>query len=337
MRWRHAAILIAGAALLVALYAVLGVDDVIATLRHVRPGLCTLYLGLGALACLAYSARWRAVARALGDAPPLRRFVEARLAGDAVGAVMPIGRVGGDPVRVALLYGEGVPGARAGAGVVMDRIIEFIGNSVCAVTYVAVFSFAHTLGASRHLSVAAGGAIAVPVLALAALLWRLRRGHRPLSELLELAGAERWERSRHALEALRHSEDDMARFLRGHPRTFIASVLASLGIEALAVVQYAVLLAAFGLVLSLPTLLMVMVLSGMARAVPVPAGLGALEASQVALLAATGGSAEIGLVVGTVLRLHETLWTTIGFVVLSARGMSLARLRLVMSARRVAA
>ena len=40
----------------------------------------------------------------------------------------------------------------------------------------------------------------------------------------------------------------------------------------------------------------------------------------------TSSAVAVGFVVGMVMRLHETLWTALGLVVLSARGLSLSRL-----------
>ena len=67
--------------------------------------------------------------------------------------------------------------------------------------------------------------------------------------------------------------------------------------------------------------------TGAARMAPTPAGLGALEATQVGVFALADGRLESGLVSGMAVRMHETLWMTIGFAVLYAQGASLRRLR----------
>ena len=129
------------------------------------------------------------------------------------------------------------------------------------------------------------------------------------------------------MDGVRRVEDHLIDFFREHPRTLLIGVLASLLIEGGCILQYHVLLGAFGIALDLPTLLMVLFGSGVARAVPAPAGLGVLEATQVAVVGATAGRPDIGFIVGVILRLHETLLPAIGLLVLSYHGMSLARLR----------
>jgi hypothetical protein len=82
--------------------------------------------------------------------------------------------------------------------------------------------------------------------------------------------------------------------------------------------------------------MVVIVTGGLARSVPIPAGLGALEASEVALLAVAAGDAGLGFLVGVILRLHEVFWSLIGFGALAASG-SAGRVRVVGSAGRASA
>jgi hypothetical protein len=105
-------------------------------------------------------------------------------------------------------------------------------------------------------------------------------------------------------------------------------VLLSLATEAVVVAQYHFLLSAFGVVADLPTLLLVLVGTGMARALPTPASLGTLEGGQVAVFTLAEGAPALGFVAGMVIRLHETLFLVAGLVSLSAHGLSLSRLSL---------
>jgi len=317
----------AGAVLLVALCWIFGVRELGAALAQASPRTLAVYLMLGLLARLGYSLRWRMVAGALGTQLGLGRMLPARLAGDALGALLPAGRVGGDPVRVALLCGAGVEASRAGAGVALDRVMEIIGNMICAVAYVAVFSSVHTFGGGERSPAAVIGVLLALLAMLLPPLWMLRRGRRPFEFLHRLAarsGSVTWQRW---MDAVAGVETHLVRFFAEHPAVFVRGLLGSLLIEAIIVAEYHYLLAAFGLALELPTLLMALVAGGLARAVPAPAALGTLEASQVALLAGAAGDASVGFVVGMVMRLHETLWMLVGFAALSAQGFSLRRLR----------
>jgi uncharacterized protein (TIRG00374 family) len=327
-----AASLLAGLTALGVLCWMFGLDEVLAALARVRPEYLAAYLGVACAVRLAYSLRWWLVARVVGEPPALARCVAARLAGDAVGALIPTGRVGGDPLRVALVYGDGLGGARASAGVAIDRVMELAGNTLCAAAYVAIFSFTRAAGASPRAPWVLIGTLLLLLLALAVPVAMLRRGRRPLTPVL---GSGRLPWLREWVAVVRRTEDHLMRFFRQRPGVFLAGVVGSLLIEALIIVEYYCLLAAFGMRLDLPTLLMTLVASGLVRAVPIPAGLGALEASQVTLMALAGGRPDLGFVVGIVLRLHETWWTAVGLGALSGQGFSMARLRLLAAGKAV--
>lgn len=330
------AALVVGAAALAGLCWRFGLHDLAEALGRVSGPYLLVYFVIGCAVRLGYSLRWRMVARALGQALPLRRLVAARLAGDAVGTLIPAGRVGGDPLRVALLYGKGIGGTQVTAGVAIDRIMELLGNMLCAVAYASVFSLTRALGTGQRPVVLLLLVMGLLLVSLVVPLEMLRRGRRPLSPFYRLAALRPGHRWKVWVDALWRTEGHVMRFLRQHPATFVWGLAMSLAIEGAIIVEYHFLLRAFGLVLAFPTLLMALLASGLARVVPTPAGLGALEASQVAVLSAAAGQPAAGFVTGIVMRLHETLWVGVGLLVLAPRTVSWVRVRTLASADKTA-
>jgi uncharacterized protein (TIRG00374 family) len=304
-----------------------GIDQLRLAVRQVNAGYLFVYGVLLVVVLLGYCLRWKLVTRALGSTLSLGSLVPARLAGDAVGTLVPSAKLAGEPVRIALVRGEGVSGAEAAAGVALDRALEVIGNILCALAYVTVFTFTQTLGTEHGTPLVL---LAAMLLGLTALAWPLvvmHQGGRPLAFLYGKRARQTLPRMSLWLDGLQRSEGRLVELLRRHPRIVPVGILASLAIEALLVVEYHFLLKAFGLDLALPTLLIVLLGSGVTRTAPTPAGLGALEAGQVAILTIATGEPSTGFVVGIVLRLHETLLIAAGLLVLLFRGVSLTRLR----------
>lgn len=323
-RLRDLALPAVGLALFLLLCRHFGLDGLETAFRRFRPTYLVLYLCLAAAVRAAYGVRWWVVARAVGQAPRLWRLVQARLAGDAAGFLLPGARVGGDPLRVALVYGEGTGASVASAAVAADRGLELVGNTLCGLAYVTVF----TLSAASPSAYAGVALVATLLLLLAALfvpVALLRRGIRPFGWVWPTDAATAPVGGWRSL--LHRTEDHLQILLREHPRGLVFGIVGSVLIEMVIVLEYAALLAAFGLHLGLPTLLLALVATGIGRAVPAPAGVGSLEASQVAALSVAGSGAELGFVVGMIIRLHETFWLAIGLWALAARGLSLARLR----------
>jgi uncharacterized protein (TIRG00374 family) len=316
-----------GLVVLAALFWQFGTDELRLAVQRAQPARLAVYLVLAGMATVGCCLRWRAVTQALGAPVALSQLVSARLAGDAVGNLVPSGKLAGEAVRIGLLYGRGESGTAVSAGVAVDRVIEIIANMICFVVYVAVFATAHATGAWRHTAAAAIAVMLALLLAVTVPLLMLARGRRPLAPLYRPA-LHRWlPRASAWLPIVRRFEDQLLTFFQRHPAVFGLGLLGSLAIEGLIITEYHVLLTAFGIALDLPTLLLVMVGSGVARIAPTPSALGALEATQVGVLALAGGRAETGFLVGLAIRLHEAVWIAIGLLLLFAHREGWARIR----------
>ena len=309
-----------------------GWHDLGQAIGHVRPAFLCAYVGVGLAAVLGWCWRWRLIVAALAAPPPLSRLLAARLAGDAVGAVVPSARLAGEPVRMAALQANGLDGPRATAAVAIDRALEAIGNMLCGITYTSVFVATHA--APRADATAFLGALVLLLGALVLFLEMLRRGASPFAPLYSPVLQRAIPRLTAWTAGLRAVEEHLTVFMQAHWRTFLGGLLMSLAIEAAFILELRLLLGGFGIALPLPTLLMVIVGTGIARAAPSPAGIGALEATQVGVLMLAGGGSGLGFVVGVVMRLHETLWTATGLCALALLGIASRRLPV---ARRLAA
>lgn len=304
-----------------------GIDELALAVHRLNAGALVVYLVLLVAVLLSYCLRWKAVTRALGSELPLGSLVTARLAGDTVGTLIPSGKMAGEPVRIALVRAAGVSGSEAAAGVALDRVLELIGNIICALAYVAVFAFTRTLGAQHVAPRVLVVAMLLGLTGLTLPLLMLRRGKRPFAFLYGEQARRILPRAAPWLDGLRRSEERLVDLFQRHRWVVPLGIVASLAIEGLIVVEYHFLLKAFGLRVDLPTLLLVLLGSGLARTAPSPAGIGALEAGQVTILALASGAPETGFVIGMVLRLHETLLIAAGLGALSYCGVSLAQLR----------
>ncbi len=318
---------IAGVGVLAWLCWHFGLTDFAAALGRLSPATLALYCLFGVAVRVGQGIRWHMVANAMGTPVPLPRLIAVRLAGDVVGSLVPSAKLAGEPLRIALLYAGGVAGAPASAGVSIDRLLEVISNMLCFIVFVAVFAWVHAFGALHRTALALILMMAGLLSVLSIPLVMLWRGVPPLAPFYGVR-AQRWFVPLvRWMPALQRIESHLLQFFRDHPVTFVWGVLASLFIELLTVCEYHFLLASFAVDLDLPTLLLALVGTGVAHTVPAPGGLGALEASQVGVLALASGRPATGFVVGVVMRLHETLWMAIGLLALTWQGRVLARLR----------
>ncbi|MEO8605914.1 MAG: lysylphosphatidylglycerol synthase transmembrane domain-containing protein [bacterium] len=312
-----------GLALLVGLAALAGLGwwfglaEVGNALRRASPAGLAIYAGLTLLVWLGYATRWWLVARTVGGGAAPARLLGARLAGDAVGALLPSAKLAGEPLRIALVRGGGASGSAAAAGVAVDRLLEIIGNMLAVIIYVAIF--AADRGSARAPWALAAGMVVLLLLLFPALR-DLARGRRPLIWLHGARARRLAPRRESWFDALARVEGHMMRIFQAHPRQVLAGVGLSLLTELLIVFQYRALLSAFGVQVDLPALLLVLIGGGLANIAPTPAGLGAMEALQVVLAGASMGRPDLGFVIGVLVRLHETLLLLAGLLALACFG-----------------
>ncbi len=173
--------LIAGLALFTAVLAYQGVHEVGAALAVAGPGLLVVAL-FHLVPMLADALGWRALVTS--DARPgVGTMVLSRWVGESVNSLLPVVQVGGNVVKARLLARRGVPGATAGASVVVD--VTLVVLTQILFTVVGISLLLSHLGGARLATVVATGTLIMAILLVAFLVVQ-RRG--AFGALARLAG-----------------------------------------------------------------------------------------------------------------------------------------------------
>ncbi len=311
------ALFLAGAALFAFLCVHVGLGDLFAAAERAKPARILVFLALSVATFLTYAKRWSIVLDAMGSRQlSLGRLLCFRAAGHAVSTLFPAAQLSGEPVRALLLRRHGLDWARSISAVTMDRLLEASASAIVGPIYLAAFFLANG-GYSAATPWVIGG-MAIGLMLLALLYVHLFRGATLIS----------WLARRGFLPSLRGSLETLEADLRAFVRTpsFATSFAAALLAEALVLAELCALAWAFELPISLPTLAGVTVGMGVAQLLPIPAALGSLEATEVGIVSLAGGAAPLGLAVGLLVRLRETLWILVGLVTLYVEGLISTRL-----------
>lgn len=228
-------------------------------------------------------------------------------------------QVGGEPLQVLYLQRKyGMTYTRATSTVIMDKLLEFLANffllvfGLMAVLQAGIIS----INGSRPL---------VSLIPLAALLaWPpihimlMIRGRYPIGGVLRAAfsrfGNPKW------LRFIIASERMAGMFCQRHPRALLMAVGASLAAGAAMVAEYALITSFLGINLHGWQTLAAWTTSWLAFLVPLPGGLGALEASQVFTLGAFEISAALAIGVTLMIRARDLLIGGLGLL-LAGRGV----------------
>jgi len=312
------------AAALIWLLRDISLRDVVQALQRLSPGEIVIVLLVNLGVTLVFSLRWWLILRLLGCRATIAEAWAIRLAGFALSYLTPGTQFGGEPLQVALLQRRRpIASQAATASVVIDRAVELLGNFTF-LAFGLVLSLQLRLIPGEAAGILTVAALAMLVLPLA-FLAAAAAGVRPLTAVLTrlpLPAASRpgvWTR---VLQWTRSTEDVIVGFCREQPAGLAAAMGMSLVSWGAVVFEYGLLVTFLGMHLDPVELIGVITAGRLALLVPVPGGLGALEASQVLALAALGYSRAEGLGLGLLIRARDLVFAFAGLALgaISARG-----------------
>lgn len=252
--------------------------------------------------------RWWIVLSGLGKRLPYGRVTEFRLIGATVSQLTPGPQFGGEPAQVHFLVQEGVPLPKAIASVTLEKMLELFAN----------FGFL-TLGVLFVLSQGIFGPLlgwTAPTAALlllclpAGLLILLWRGDHPVSRGLAWVGRSvpsSWQMGlrQRMIQAIHSAEDEISHLIRRHPLTLAAALAASVLNWLILIGEYWLVTEILHLNLALVEVIALLVAARLAFLLPMPGGLGTLEASQVFTLLLLGHDPAAGIGLSLIMRTRD--------------------------------
>lgn len=228
-------------------------------------------------------------------------------------------QVGGEPLQVLYLQRNyGMTYTRATSTVIMDKLLEFLANFfllVIGLTAIVEAGILSTNGDNPLVSLIPMAAILLwPFIHIALMI----RGVYPVAATLRAA----FPKSIHKkwIRFIIVSERLAAMFCQRNPRALWAAAAASLAAAAGMVSEYILITSFLGVDLQIWQTVAAWTTSWLAFLVPLPGGLGSLEASQVFTLGAFGVSASLAIGVTLLLRARDLLIGGLGLL-FAARGV----------------
>lgn len=232
------------------------------------------------------------------------------LAGFGVDYSTPAPGVGGEPLLAALLHErDGVKASASVAAVAMDRRLDAMINAAVLLAFsllVIRWQIFH-----HHITIQAALVPAAILFILAAVLFPLFSGRRPFHWLGQRL-PEGIRRSR-LFQFLKESENKFATLLNTQRLELLTASVLSLIIWAAIMAEFW-LIVFLGMRLNLQELVTAVTASRLAFLFPLPAGLGALEASLVFAFRFLGLKEELGLSAAIVIRVRDILFIAGGLL-----------------------
>ena len=254
-----------------------------------------------------FSGRWWLILRAQGYRLPYLSLVGYRLAAFGLAYSTPGPQFGGEPLQAYLLHRWlRVPGAEAAASVILDKVLELLANFTFLLLGVGTILAMGLLPPQLQTQ-----ALLLPLGLLAlpgGYLLALWRGWLPLSGIAKWA-AGRFSRDRfeQIAELIFSSETQVVRFFSASPGTILQAFFLSIFIWAALVFEFGLALHFLGIRMSLPQVITALTAARIAFLLPVPAGLGTLEAGQVLAMQALGFNPALGVSLSLLIRARDVV------------------------------
>jgi glycosyltransferase 2 family protein len=269
-----------------------------------------VFLNAGILLLLAY--RWQLVLRAFGHAIPIGKILAYRLAGFGVSYFTPGPQFGGEPLQVLLLQRkEGISTVDGVTSVFFDKLLELLANFTFLVVGLSVAGMNGLLPV--RLNGLAGLGLVGLLLLPAVHIFLLWKGYRPLTAMIVgMSRRASWKpltvAAQHALAA----EDQIGEFCRQRPFSLLGLVGVSALVWLLSIYEFHWLLSSLGVPLRLPQTISLLAALRVAFLLPVPAGLGTMEAAFVFTGSLIGLSPAVGLSAALMIRARDVFLALAG-------------------------
>lgn len=293
-------------------------DEIVKVLNQVSFEKILVLIGLNAVIFILLTSRWWMILYALGYRRSLSSLAGYRLAAFGITYFTPGPQFGGEPLQVYLLkQRDNLPTEIAAASVATDKLLELLANFSFLLVGVMVILSSNMLGdAPLEILFIPASLLILPIGYLIALWF----GFRPISWI---AGkiADQFQRStrlRAAHRIICVTEKQVARFCKKNPVILLAAAILSTLIWALMVFEFSLMLQFLGIHLSLFQVLTALTAARIAFLLPLPAGLGSLEAGQVMAMGLFGLNPALGLSLSLMIRVRD--------IILGAAGLGMGGL-----------
>jgi len=307
--------LIIGFALLVFFIYRTGLDAVLLLIKNLNWFYFSIYFLLTALTFVFLAWRWKVIIDCYGKKISFWMLLRQVIAGFGVAYVTPSARLGGDPVKVYMLKKEaGIDYKTGSTSIILDRFVDLAGVSLLGIIGLSMFFY---FPSSFLIRMVLGVALFIIVFAVFGVYFRTIYRKGSFSSVFRFFRLHKLKKIGKFVKTLEHIEKQMHFFFVKHRnKLFLACFIYLLyGITMLLEVKFLLLsfgvdLSWFGVILALTTL-------GAANFLPVPGGIGFLEAGQSGLFFVLVGKESVGFAAALLMRLNALIFTAIGFVIIS--------------------
>ena len=287
--------------------------DIWNALRQLQLWQIGIIISINAFVIIMMAARWWIIVHAENKSVPFLPLIGYRLSVFGLSYFTPGPQVGGEPLQVLYLQrNHGLTFARATSAVIMDKLLEFLVNFILlGIGAWAIVRVGLVSGNGSRLTLSLIGLAGLLILPIVQIIL-LYHGIMPISRiLLRLPFIQKDHAS---IRLIIVSERMASVFCQKHLRAMFLAIGASALAIAGIVTEYYAMVHFLGIQINAVQIFAALTFMQVAFLMPLPGGLGALEASQVFALGAFGQPASIAISLTLLMRARDILNGGIGLL-----------------------
>ncbi len=285
--------------------------QLLSTLSTLGPVQLGMLLLVNMLIAYSFGTRWWIILRAQGYSVPYPALASYRLVAFSISYFTPGPHFGGEPLQAFLVqHRHNVPDSAAVASVALDKLVEVLSNSGYLVVGIAITLQAQVIPGISPITVLGLGLIllSIPVM----IIMMLARGFRPITWTLEKVLPSRRRLDSAIYKIVSASEEHAAILCRDRPWILLQALAISVAIWLALLGEFWLAVHFVGVDLSPTQLLVAITAARIAILLPLPGGLGSLEASQVFVMGMLGFNPAVGLSASLLTRARDILFGLLG-------------------------
>jgi len=305
------------------IFSKISLKEVLSTFASAKPVDILIYAIIQMAMLMLLTIRWRIIIASQGiKGTSIWKLNNFKWIGNSIGFITPSAKLGGEPVRAGLMSKTyNLPFHKALSSVVIDKTLEIslslfffiIGGTIMLLRYVVIQQLRDYIIA---LSV-------IFVIILFLFNYRVMRGKHFFHRAFEIIGIYKIKGMEKFRMKMMRFEKLIIKFYHKDRKHFFLAMLVSGLSWLLMFVEYWYAGQILGVNLSPLGIFFIFSFVGAAYILPVPMGLGALEAGQASIFLILGFSAPTGVALSLLVRLKDIILAVIGFIMLGYYGLKL--------------
>lgn len=275
-----------------------------------------LYIFFTLFAFFPLTWRFQTIINAYNHKPSFWILLKQTISTYSLSYVTPAVRIGGEPLRAYMLKKECDVDLKTGSSaIILDKFVEFIGSLMLGV--VGFFTLLLIPGISNALRALFIGVLVFCLSVTFLFYIRTINSKGSLSTLFKLARLHKIKNWHKFPIVLRDVEKMVEKFFKQHKKALFISFFFYFITGVIFFLEIKFLLLSFGISTSFIDLILIINIWGMVNFLPVPAGLGFLEATQSTLFSALKGDGSIGFAMSLLIRARSVFVVSLGFLLIS--------------------